>query len=296
MNNYSKCRGFTMIKDPIYNYINVPDDLLPFLNYKLFQRLRYIKQLGLAYFVYPSATHTRFEHSLGVMHLAGRLFEKLWNTIDEKLDTPYGYWKCKMMVQLAALYHDIGHVAFSHLADKWMPKDSLQHEQRSCKFLKTANSEIKLFNDVEIDEIQNMILGKPKNKGKMSWIYQIVNNGKNIDVDRADYLNRDAYHTGMPRFNFEYLMECMDVDNEGRIYVNPKGETERLDMAYTRSKLFKVVYEHSKVIEYEHMAMKAIKERVHFKEEESAKYTDFHMLGLIYDHPSYQMIMCRGKK
>ena len=93
----------TIIKDCIYRFIQVPDLCKSFIDTVEFQRLRHIKQLGLVQFTYPSAAHSRFEHSLGVMHLAG-----VGADISQRE---------KELLQLAGLLHDVGHMAFSHLFD-----------------------------------------------------------------------------------------------------------------------------------------------------------------------------------
>src|SRR5574344_1767310 len=95
------------IKDPVHGYIEVPTPLVPLLDTEAVQRLRYIKQLGFVYLVYPGANHTRFEHSLGAMHLASLLARQLDLDKDDTL-----------LVCTAALLHDIGHGPFSHSSEK----------------------------------------------------------------------------------------------------------------------------------------------------------------------------------
>src|SRR3989344_291322 len=124
-----KMPKLTIIKDAIYGFIHVNQLCKVFLDTPEFERLRRIKQLGLAHFVYPSATHTRFEHCLGVMHLAGKVADKLSEYVTERE---------KELLQLAGLLHDVGHVAFSHLVDYTIEEEQVgtnqkTHEERSVR-------------------------------------------------------------------------------------------------------------------------------------------------------------------
>jgi HD superfamily phosphohydrolase len=101
------------IKCPVYGFIKVPLDLIPFIDHPLFQRLQRIKQLGSCIKVFPSVGHSRMEHSLGVMHLAGIVVDQLREFVEITE-------RQKKLVQLGALYHDIGHIAFSHMFDEFL--------------------------------------------------------------------------------------------------------------------------------------------------------------------------------
>lgn len=116
------------IRDPIHVFIRLDTDERRVLNSRPFQRLRYIHQLALTYLVYPGATHRRFEHSLGVMELAGRVFDVVTaadNVHSQLRDfTRSGdelrYWR--RVLRMAALCHDVGHLPFSHAAEDLLPK------------------------------------------------------------------------------------------------------------------------------------------------------------------------------
>src|SRR5262249_15462304 len=94
------------IRDPIHNFVSLPDDFEPLLNASVLQRLRRIRQLAMANLVYPGALHTRFDHTLGVTHVAGQMAQHLRIEGDDL-----------RLVQLAALLHDIGHGPFSHVSE-----------------------------------------------------------------------------------------------------------------------------------------------------------------------------------
>lgn len=132
-----------IIKDCIYGHITVSKLCVAFMDVSEFQRLRRVRQLGVAHYAYPSAVHTRFEHSLGVMHLAGKFVDQLRNYVQISDRT-------KELIQLAGMYHDIGHLAFSHLFDLFLSNlpegasvsnffDLHDHEDRSLFFVRLVN-------------------------------------------------------------------------------------------------------------------------------------------------------------
>src|ERR1700693_3342643 len=132
-------KNFHEIRDPIHTFVHLDSYERKVLDSRPFQRLRNITQLALTYLLYPGATHKRFEHSLGVMELAGRVFEvvtKPGNVTDAVKDmlpdlgnpTALSYWK--QVVRMAALCHDIGHLPFSHGAEQLLPP-GWSHERMS---------------------------------------------------------------------------------------------------------------------------------------------------------------------
>jgi HD superfamily phosphohydrolase len=120
-------------RDPIHNFISVRSDERKVIDSPPFQRLRDIHQLAMSYLVYPGATHTRFEHSLGVMELASRIFDvvtKPYNVAHDVVrdiipdQDSLAYWRT--VLRLAALFHDVGHLPFSHAAEKiFSPMDMI---------------------------------------------------------------------------------------------------------------------------------------------------------------------------
>ena len=167
------------IKDPVHGYIGVDEKILPLLDSPQVQRLRHIRQLGFSDMVYPGANHTRFEHSLGTMHLAGILAKSL------KLDD-----HDVLLSMVSGILHDIGHGPFSHATEPLIEKyigrshhevEHMLHEAEICE----AIGKIGLVPS----EICRMIEGKHKLAG-------IIHG--DLDVDRMDYLKRDAHYTGVP--------------------------------------------------------------------------------------------------
>lgn len=246
-----------IIKDCIYRFIQIPNDIQLFIDTPEFQRLRNIKQLGLVHYVYPSAVHTRFEHSLGVMHLAGKVADIIKTTEREKL-----------LLQIAGLYHDIGHIAFSHLNDYILEEQGCMflHENRSIILLRQVNERVGVLTPREVKIVENMITGiVPKDKEKKKYLYQIVcNSSSGIDVDKMDYLQRDAYHTGMPAFQPDYIITCMKINANGELCIREKGRPEIECIYETRRKMFDLVYRHKTVLDIENLIRNGL-ERISLK-------------------------------
>ena len=261
-----------IIKDCIYRFIEIPFLCQKFMDHPLFQRLRRIRQLGLAHYIFPSAVHTRFEHSLGVMHLSAVVVEQL------RKFTPISN-RDKDLVQLAGMLHDVGHVAFSHLFDSLMevcPSEQKEtHEQRSVRFLGMMNDELKLLTRDEEEIVKNMILGR-RTSSKAPYLFEIVCNSQNgLDVDKMDYLQRDAYHTGLPGFQPDYLIRSMRIsESDGHIVLQKKAENDVKDLYLTRKRMFTNVYYHKTLCKLERIYICMLSQRVTKKILSSRKELD----------------------
>jgi len=235
------------IQDPIYGCIKVSQMLRKFMCHPIFQRLERIKQLGICVKVFPSTNHTRKEHSLGVMHLAGLTVDKLreFVSISDRE---------KELIQLAGLYHDIGHAAFSHMFDFFV-RDAItespheyfrikEHEFRSLYLLQAVNSEIKELTPDEVIFVSDVILGHVPDGNLNYYLYEIINNAKcGIDVDKMDYLHRDAHHAGMPIFNsLQHIVPYMGIDRDLHIAFKEKKRMEIANMFNTRYLMFVNIY------------------------------------------------------
>ena len=125
------------VRDAVHIFVGFDEDERRIIDSPAFQRLRHIHQLALTYEVYPGASHKRFEHSLGVMHLAGRIYDvitrpdKISDSVRGAMPDPsqndYGYWRT--VVRMAALCHDMGHLPFSHAAEEELLPDGIEHER-----------------------------------------------------------------------------------------------------------------------------------------------------------------------
>ncbi|MGC9435750.1 MAG: HD domain-containing protein [Methanomicrobiales archaeon] len=168
-----------IIKDPVHGYVEMPAAALPVLDSPALQRLRHIRQLGFAHLVYPGANHTRFEHSLGTMHLAVLMARHLGlGTDDEEL------------VAIAALLHDVGHGPFSHTSEGIM-RDVTGRSHHQVDGLLGGDAMAPVLDEVGVDgeEIARLIAGDHP-------LSPILHG--DLDVDRMDYLLRDAHYTGVP--------------------------------------------------------------------------------------------------
>ncbi|HWQ63396.1 MAG TPA: HD domain-containing protein [Methanospirillum sp.] len=163
----------------MHGYIQVEPELLPLVDSPEIQRLRYVRQLGFSFLVYPGAHHTRFEHSLGAMHLASLMSRQIGLAREEHL-----------LVTSAALLHDIGHGPFSH-AIEGIASEALGRSHTDVRDLITRSSLGDELERIDIDptEVCLMIEG---NHPLASIIHG------DLDVDRMDYLLRDAHYTGVP--------------------------------------------------------------------------------------------------
>jgi HD superfamily phosphohydrolase len=218
MSNYSK------IYDSVHGFIRFNELESHLIDSLPFQRLHYLHQLGIAYLVYPGATHTRFEHSLGVMELGTRIFERIWEKFDgEKPDREY--W-CQI-VRLAALCHDLGHLPFSHVAEKLILGNS-GHEKWTMNILSSAALqpvwhliEQKYLKKNVLQDVIKLAIGEKKLK-KMGFDFhfsawervlcQVVTDDF-FGADRIDYLLRDAKCTGVSYglFDFHQLIEMLVI-------------------------------------------------------------------------------------
>jgi len=167
-----------IIKDPVHGYVEVEDFALALLDSPTLQRLRYIKQLGFSYLVYPGANHTRFEHSLGTMFLADVASRRFGLSDDERT-----------LVVAAALLHDIGHGPFSHASEPLMKEFLHCSHDDIDVIVEEKEGDLLRASGIDPDELCAVVRGKHPLSG-------IIHG--DLDVDRMDYLLRDAYYTGAP--------------------------------------------------------------------------------------------------
>jgi len=217
------------IRDPIHVFIRVSSAEREVLDSRPFQRLRHIHQLALTYLVYPGATHRRFEHSLGVMELATRVFDVVTqeDRLDDRLRAELTelhedrkYWR--KVLRMGALCHDIGHLPFSHAAEKELLPDGWTHERLSAELIRseemaTAWKHLK----IDPEDVVKVALG-PKEALKLdldlefsTWetILAEIIVGDALGVDRMDYLLRDSHHAGVAygRFDHYRLIDTMRI-------------------------------------------------------------------------------------
>ncbi|OQV20466.1 Deoxynucleoside triphosphate triphosphohydrolase SAMHD1 [Hypsibius exemplaris] len=271
--------------DPLHGHFDVHPLLVMIIDTPEFQRLRGIKALGCTFLVYPGATHTRFEHCIGVSHLAGRLIKALKERQPE-LQISRSEILC---VQIAGLLHDLGHGPFSHMWEKVVnlvnPGAHWEHEEMSIKMfhhLLDTNKELRPaftvfgLQEEDIKFIGELIMGwkrstatRPNSK---RFLYDIVANKRSgVDVDKWDYLSRDSRQVGMKnqfdceRFiKFSRVLWTDELENGEKVMYTQIGfrdkEIENIyDMFNLRVKMHKRVYQHHVVRILDAMICEAIK-------------------------------------
>lgn len=215
----------TEIRDPIHGYVKLDSLAFDLMNTPQMQRLRWIKQLGLANLVYPGANHTRFEHSLGVYHLAGTLADHLGLQEDDKT-----------RVEVAALLHDIGHGPLSHATEAALAPYLRQEHESIIDLLRRGElRDVLDGHGLRPSEVQSLING--------SKLGQIINS--EIDVDRMDYLIRDAHYTGVAYGVIDHLrlIEKMRL-HQGRLVVESGGIQAATSLLISRLLMHPAVYYH----------------------------------------------------
>lgn len=245
---------------PIHGHITITPLMQSIIDTPEFQRLRDLKQLGTTYFVFPSATHTRFEHSLGVSYLAGVMGESLQKNQPELEITDREI----ELLRVAGVIHDIGHGPFSHLYDDYVIEENdKKHEERGCIMFREMVKKYNLnLNIYEVEEILRIV--NPGEKEKDGWFYQIIANKVNqIDVDKIDYIQRDCYHIGMT-CESEYGRLLTDVrvklcDEKYMLAWPQKLQYEIFSLFSARYRLHKQVYNHHTNKSYEHIIIKILR-------------------------------------
>lgn len=232
-----------IINDPVYGFITIPSELVfDLIQHPYFQRLRYIKQLGMTHLVYPGALHTRFHHALGAMHLMGLALE----TIKGKGQAIS--FEEEQAVIIAILLHDIGHGPFSHALEHTIV-DGVSHEHISTLLMDNLNREFggKLSLAIEIFN----------NRYHKKFLYQLVSG--QLDLDRMDYLNRDSFFTGVSEgvISFDRIIKMLDVVDD-QLVIEEKGIYSIEKFLIARRLMYWQVYLHKTVIAAEQMLVKIL--------------------------------------
>lgn len=206
------------IRDPIYPEFKIDDFSSYFSMMKSYpvNRLRFIKQLGLKAYSgrFPSANHTRYEHSIGTMHLSRQLCDQLYRNTED-FDLRGSVKEYKPTIEIAALLHDIGHGPFSHVLDNILKGFGKSHEKMTVEIIKKLlrNDIDSLEASISVDDVCSVILGENL---KHAYLNDVVHG--HLDVDRMDYLARDAYFTATEyQWRAYSLMQLMRISKIPRI-------------------------------------------------------------------------------
>jgi uncharacterized protein len=279
------------IRDPVHGHIHLHDEEIPIIHHDFFQRLRNIKQLGLTEYVFPGGTHTRYIHSLGVMEIGTKAFDRLFagHLEDQKIQ------RLRETFRLAGLLHDLGHAPLSHstetvmpgLKDLQIPKKYLAardlvgskikdrratHEDYTIKAIVDSSftssfSKVEKKFGLEPQFIADLIFGETKEESFFTYeginyfplLHQLISS--ELDCDRMDYLLRDSYFCGVSYGNFDldWLIENLEAcPMEGKAFL---GISERAvvtfdDFLLSRYHMFVMVYFHYKSVCLEQLLYK----------------------------------------
>ncbi len=241
-------RPVAEISDPIHGYVYLSKVERDLVDTPICQRLRRIRQLAGAHLTYPSAQHSRFEHSLGTMHLAGRAGEVLH-------DKNYISEDEIEMLRLAALLHDIGHGPFSHLFEEVMAaRTNLTHEDVGGRIIeKTEIKDILGRHGYSAKSVSKLSFGK----SKTSFLNEVIAGG--LSADLMDYLQRDSYFTGTEygKVDAERLISSFEVHGK-RLALDKAALYSFESLMISRYEMFKAVYFHKTVRAAEVMLLRSM--------------------------------------
>ena len=233
-----------IINDPVYGFISIQSDLIyDLIQHPYFQRLRYIKQLGLSHLVYPGAQHTRFHHALGAVHLMGRVLKNLQLKgvviTDQEAEA----------AQIAILLHDIGHGPLSHALEETILQD-VKHESLSYLFMKELNTQYNGALSLAIQFFRNSYPRK--------FFHQLISS--QLDIDRLDYLTRDSFFTGVMEgtIGVDRIIAMLNV-NRDQLVVEEKGIYSIESFLHSRRLMYWQVYLHKTALGAERMLVNIIR-------------------------------------
>ena len=233
-----------IINDPVYGFIHIPSALVfDLISHPYFQRLRYIKQLGMTHLVYPGALHTRFHHAIGAMHLMSLAIEVLRGK--DQVITPAE----EEAATIAILLHDIGHGPFSHALEHSLVK-GIKHEDISMFVMEKLNAEF----DGKLTSAIDIFNGNYPKK----FLTQLISG--QMDLDRMDYLNRDSFFTGVSEgvISFDRIIKMFNVFDD-ELVIEEKGIYSIEKFLIARRLMYWQVYLHKTVIAGEQVLVKILK-------------------------------------
>lgn len=273
------------VRDPVHGSIAIQDSEIPIVEHLFFQRLRNIKQLGFSEFSFPGATHTRYIHSIGVMHVSTMAFDRLFKN---SLGNPE-VQRLRQTLRMGCLLHDIGHAPLSHSTESVMPKVSelklpsvfmkgvnperqATHEDYTVKSIADSSftqSFMKVRNQFGIEPfaVAELVLGYTANPEYFTLnginyfplLHQLVSS--EIDCDRMDYLLRDSYFCGVSygQYDLDWIQENLEIcylAGEASLGISEKAVSTFDDFLLSRFHMFLMVYFHYRAVCLEQMLYK----------------------------------------
>ncbi len=264
------------IRDPIHGQIEFSDIEQEIIDCLDFQRLRQIRQVAMTYLVYPGAHHTRFEHSLGTMHLASKIGQKIGLNNDEL-----------SQLRLCALLHDIGHMPFSHDCESILSPTTGTHEQIGKKLITHGQIHDILSKNFDSKNIAQLMLGKS--------FGQVLT--CDVGADRLDYLLRDAHYTGVAYgvIDWSRIIAKM-IYKSSKIQIEKGGIEATESVILARFSMFHAVYYHHAVRIARKMLQVALKNAVNFEQIDPnviSRYNDNSLLDLLLRTKSSSALCAR---
>ena len=267
------------VRDPVHGSIAILSQETPVIRADFFQRLRNIKQLGFSEYVFPGATHTRFLHSIGVMHVGSKVFEKLFSDVPNSSELR----RIRQTFKLACLLHDIGHAPLSHSTESVMPsleklnipKEYLSKNEAN-QFRQATHEDytIKSIADSSLSEsfkkhesdfgvirkyIADLIRGETDDesyfylngKSYFPLLHQLVSS--ELDCDRMDYLLRDSYFCGVSygSYDLDWLidnLDCCEINGRYFLGISERAVVTFDDFLLSRYHMFLMVYFHYRAV------------------------------------------------
>jgi len=281
-------KNYSDIVDPIHDFIRVYDHELKIIDNPIFQRLRRIRQLSGAHLTYPAAQHTRFEHSLGVMHIAsqaGKALNEKGILKSDDID----------LLRLAGLLHDIGHGPFSHLFEEVIQQKKFSHEDFGKEIiLKSEIGDILSKNGYDKKFVTKIAFGD----SKLQYMNEIISGA--LSADMMDYLLRDGYFTGAEHAQIDHkrITQSLDVHKK-KLALERSALYSFESMMHSRYQMFKAVYFHKTVRSAEVMLLEALRLSddefgfTSFNIKEFVKLTDEYVLSTLISSKSSKLKRAR---
>jgi hypothetical protein len=267
------------IRDPIHGPVEIAQPEKLILDHPLVQRLRRVRQLGFSETTFPGATHTRFLHSIGAMHLAGRAFDSVSRDLSGVPSTELA--RARTALRLAALLHDLGHPPLSHTGEVILPRradiahadhgpagEPVSHEEMTRNLILASDLADLIRHatrgiGVGPEDVA-AILGAPGSDDRFTFggtsllplLRQLI--ASEVDVDRMDYLHRDSYFTGVSygRFDHDWLLSHLGAHSRDGYYclaIDSAAVFTFEDFLLSRHHMFLMVYAHHKTMAYHRM-------------------------------------------
>ncbi len=279
------------IFDPVHHFIELSNAEARLLDLPALQRLRRLRQLGLAYLAFPSAEHSRFGHALGALACGTRAFDEVGRHNRDRFESEEDLGYQRRLVRAALLLHDIGHGPFSHACEAVL---GVPHEARTKGLLALPDVRAGIADlDVEPDDALGLILGE--GSSRYPALRELVS-GPNLDADRMDYLIRDAYFTGVisGRFDSDQLIASLRLferDGQTILGIDSRGVVALESFVLARYMMFASVYFHHTTRLFERILQDVLRELwpdPHALDpiEEFLRWDDFRVLNELRDKHS----------